>query len=175
MIESIQTHCHRGVFGSGAEGGRVRGPLHGIPIFSRTTSHCRPDDDDRRLDRAGSSIRRRMHSSPPSARRRVVLLGKANSASGRISGPPIIEGWRARGGQAKNPYVLDRIRAARARSGGGWQPIFARPIGTETDGSIVCPRRKRCCRHQADDRIVSRTGIIPIAHSQDTAGPMRGR
>src|SRR6185503_6707496 len=84
-------------------------------------------------------------------------------------------GWSGRGGQCRNPYALDRTPSG-SSSGSGVAVaanLCAVAIGTETDGSIVSP--STCCGIvgiKPTLGLVSRTGVIPIAHSQDTAGPM---
>src|SRR4029079_11545525 len=84
-------------------------------------------------------------------------------------------GWSGRGGQTKNPYVLDRNPCG-SSSGTGASisaNLAAVGIGTETDGSIVCPSSANgLVGIKPTVGLVSRAGIIPISHSQDTAGPM---
>ena len=84
-------------------------------------------------------------------------------------------GWSGRGGQAKNPYILDRNPCGSSSGSGGAVSanLCAAAIGTETDGSIVCPSSANgIVGIKPTLGLVSRAGIIPIAHSQDTAGPM---
>lgn len=106
----------------------------------------------------------------------AILLGKANlSEWANIRSNRSVSGWSARGGQARNPYALDRNPCGSSSgSGGGVSAnLCALAIGTETDGSIVCPAGVNgVVGLKPTVGLVSRSGIIPIAHSQDTAGPM---
>jgi len=158
--------------------GRVRGPLHGIPILLKDNV----DTADSMTTTAGSLA---LEGSIPlqdafiAAKLRsagAVLLGKANlSEWANIRSTHSSSGWSGRGGQAKNPYVLDRNPCGSSSGSGGAVSanLCAGAIGTETDGSIVCP--SSACGIvgiKPTLGLVSRSGIIPIAHSQDTAGPM---
>jgi amidase len=158
--------------------GRVRGPLHGIPILLKDNI----DTADGMTTTAGSLA---LEGSIPShdafiaAKLRAagaVLLGKANlSEWANFRSTHSSSGWSARGGQAKNPYVLDRNPCGSSSGSGGAVAanLCAGAIGTETDGSIVCPASANgVVGIKPTLGLVSRTGIIPIAHSQDTAGPM---
>src|SRR5687767_3990803 len=158
--------------------GRVRGPLHGIPILLKDNI----DTADRMTTTAGSFA---LEGSIPSqdafiaAKLRAagaVLLGKANlSEWANIRSTRSSSGWSARGGQARNPYVLDRNPCGSSSGSGGAVAanLCALAIGTETDGSIVCPASANgIVGIKPTLGLVSRAGIIPIAHSQDTAGPM---
>jgi amidase len=105
-----------------------------------------------------------------------VLLGKTNlSEWANFRSTASTSGWSARGGQVKNPYVLDR-NACGSSSGTGAAiaaNLAAVGVGTETDGSIMCPSGvSALVGIKPTVGLVSRAGIIPIAHSQDTAGPM---
>ena len=158
--------------------GRVRGPLHGVPILLKDNI----DTADSMTTTAGSLA---LEGSIPlqdafiAAKLRsagAVLLGKANlSEWANIRSTHSSSGWSGRGGQAKNPYVLDRnpCGSSSGSSGAVSANLCAGAIGTETDGSIVCP--SSACGIvgiKPTLGLVSRSGIIPIAHSQDTAGPM---
>jgi amidase len=158
--------------------GRVRGPLHGIPILLKDNI----DTADRMTTTAGSLA---LEGSIPlqdafiAAKLRsagAVLLGKANlSEWASFRSAHSSSGWSGRGGQAKNPYVLDRNPCGSSSGSGGAVAanLCAAAIGTETDGSIVCPSAANgIVGIKPTLGLVSRTGIIPIAHSQDTAGPM---
>ena len=155
-----------------------RGPLHGIPILIKDNIATA----DRMATTAGSFAL--VGAKPPAdaavaARLRAagaVLLGKANlSEWANFRSNSSSSGWSARGGQCKNPYVLDRSPCG--SSSGTAAAIAANfaalGVGTETDGSIVCP--SAACSLvgiKPTLGLVSRAGIVPIAHSQDTAGPM---
>ena len=158
--------------------GRVRGALHGIPILLKDNI----DTADSMTTTAGSLA---LEGSVPlqdafiAAKLRsagAVLLGKANlSEWANIRSTHSSSGWSGRGGLAKNPFVLDRNPCGSSSGSGGAVSanLCAGAIGTETDGSIVCP--SSACGIvgiKPTLGLVSRSGIIPIAHSQDTAGPM---
>lgn len=158
--------------------GRVRGPLHGIPILVKDNI----DTADSMTTTAGSLA---LEGSIPlqdafiAAKLRsagAVLLGKTNlSEWANIRSTHSSSGWSGRGGQAKNPYVLDRNPCGSSSGSGGAVSanLCAGAIGTETDGSIVCPASANgIVGIKPTLGLVSRSGIIPIAHSQDTAGPM---
>ena len=158
--------------------GHVRGPLHGIPILLKDNV----DTADRMTTTAGSlalagSIP--LQDSTVAAKLRAagaVLLGKANlSEWANFRSTHATSGWSGRGGQAKNPYVLDRNPCGSSSGSGGAVAanLCAAAIGTETDGSIVCPSSANgIVGIKPTLGLVSRAGVIPIAHSQDTAGPM---
>ena len=155
-----------------------RGPLHGIPVLLKDNV----DTADRNTTTAGSLAL--AGSVPPRdafvARRLraagAVLLGKANlSEWANIRSTRSTSGWSARGGQCRNPYALDRNPCG--SSSGSAVAVSANlcalAVGTETDGSIVCPSSANgIVGIKPTLGLVSRQGIIPIAHSQDTAGPM---
>ena len=155
-----------------------RGPLHGIPILVKDNVATR----DRMQSTAGSLAL--VGVSPPRdaflvERLRAagaVLLGKANlSEWANFRSSHSSSGWSGRGGQCRNPYALDRTPSG-SSSGSGVAvaaSLCAAAIGTETDGSIVSP--STCCSIvgiKPTLGLVSRAGVIPIAHNQDTAGPM---
>jgi len=155
-----------------------RGPLHGIPILIKDNI----DTADRMTTTAGSYA---LEGSIPSrdshiARRMreagAVLLGKTNlSEWANFRSTHSSSGWSGRGGQAKNPYVLDRNPCGSSSGSGSAVAanFCAVAVGTETDGSIVCPASANgIVGIKPTLGLVSRSGIIPIAHSQDTAGPM---
>src|SRR5215207_4403891 len=158
--------------------GRVRGPLHGIPVLIKDNI----DTADRMRTSAGSlalaeSIAPRDGFIAGRLREAgAVILGKTNlSEWANFRSTHSTSGWSGRGGQTKNPYVLDRNPCG-SSSGTGASisaNLAAVGIGTETDGSIVCP--SSACGLvgiKPTLGLVSRSGIIPISHSQDTAGPM---
>ncbi len=155
-----------------------RGPLHGIPMLLKDNI----DTADRLHTSAGSLALAESiapHDAPLVARLRAagaVLLGKTNlSEWANFRSAHSTSGWSGRGGQTKNPYALDRNPCG--SSSGSAAAISANlaavAVGTETDGSIVCPAA--ICGLvgiKPTVGLVSGAGIIPIAHSQDTAGPM---
>ena len=155
----------------------VRGPLHGIPVLlkdnidampmatsagSLALKDFRPGKDAflvRRLREAGA-----------------VILGKANlSEWANFRSSHSTSGWSGRGGQTRNPYALDRNPCG--SSSGSAVAVSANltavSVGTETDGSIVCPAAiNGVVGLKPTVGLVSRQGILPISHSQDTAGPI---
>jgi len=156
----------------------TRGPLHGIPVLIKDNI----DTGDRMMTTAGSlalegSIAAR--DAFVAGRLRAagaVILGKTNlSEWANIRSTKSSSGWSARGGQTKNPYILDRNPCG-SSSGTGTAiaaNLAAVGVGTETDGSIVCPSGAAgLVGIKPTVGLVSRSGIIPISHSQDTAGPM---
>ncbi|MEP6743995.1 MAG: amidase [Gemmatimonadota bacterium] len=159
-------------------GGMPRGPLHGIPVVIKDNI----DTHDKMTTTAGSlalegSIAPR--DSTVAARLRAagaIIIGKTNlSEWANFRGDHSSSGWSSRGGQCNNPYVLDRNPCGSSSgTGAAIAANFAAVgIGTETDGSIVCPANN-CGLVGVKPTIgmVSRAGIIPISASQDTAGPM---
>jgi amidase len=158
--------------------GRVRGPLHGIPIAIKDNI----DTHDAMTTTAGSLALE--GSIPPkdafiSARLReagAIILAKANMSEwAYFRGYRASSGWSARGGQCRNPYALDRNPCG-SSSGSGVAVsanLAAITIGTETGGSIMCPSSiNGVVGIKPTVGLWSRSGIIPISHSQDTAGPM---
>lgn len=155
-----------------------RGPLHGIPVLVKDNVATR----DRMQSTAGSLALAGV--TPPRdaflvERLRAagaVLLGKANlSEWANFRSTHSSSGWSGRGGQCRNPYALDRTPSGSSSGSGVAVAANLCPvaIGTETDGSIVSP--STCCGIvgiKPTLGLVSRSGVIPIAHSQDTAGPM---
>jgi amidase len=158
--------------------GRVRGPLHGIPVLIKDNIAT----GDRMLTTAGSlalaqgPAQRDAFIVTRLREAGAVIIGKANlSEWANFRSTHSSSGWSGRGGQCRNPYALDRNPCG--SSSGSGAAISANlacvGIGTETDGSIVCPSSANSLVGiKPTLGLVSRTGIIPIAHSQDTAGPM---
>ncbi len=156
----------------------ARGPLHGIPILLKDNL----DTADRMTTTAGSlalagSVPLRDSFVAQRLREAgAVLLGKANlSEWANIRSSHSSSGWSGRGGQCRNPYALDRNPCGSSSGSGSAvsASLCAAAIGTETDGSIVCPSTNNgIVGIKPTLGLVSRAGIIPIAHSQDTAGPM---
>ncbi len=156
----------------------ARGPLHGIPILIKDNI----DTADRMLTTAGSLAlvgSRPLQDSTVARKLReagAVILGKTNlSEWANIRSNHSSSGWSARGGQTKNPYALDRNPCGSSSGSGAAAAanFCAAAVGTETDGSVVCPSSANSLVGiKPTLGLVSRAGIIPIAHSQDTAGPM---
>jgi len=155
-----------------------RGPLHGIPILIKDNI----DTADKMMTTAGSLALLGSHAPKDSTvaqRLRdagAVILGKTNMSEwANIRSNHSTSGWSGRGGQTKNPYALDRNPCGSSSGSGAAVSanLAAAAIGTETDGSIVCPS-STCgiAGIKPTVGLVSRTGIIPISHTQDTAGPM---
>mgnify|MGYP003822609751 FL=1 len=157
--------------------GKSRGPLHGIPILLKDNidTHDMPTT-------AGATVLRGSY--PPSDSyltkklrdAGAVIIGKANlSEWANFRGDMSSSGWSGMLGQTKNPYVLDRNPCG-SSSGSGVAAaanLCAIAIGTETNGSIVCPSNNNgLVGLKPTVGLVSRTGIIPISATQDTAGPM---
>ena len=158
--------------------GRVRGPLHGIPVLLK--DNVATGDG---MDTTAGSLALAGNRAPRDAflveRLRAagaVILGKTNlSEWANIRSSRSSSGWSARGGQTRNPYALDRSpcgsssgTAAAVAAG-----LAVAGVGTETDGSIVCPSSATALVGvKPTVGLVSRTGIVPISRTQDTAGPM---
>lgn len=158
--------------------GRVRGPLHGVPILIKDNI----ETADPIPTTAGSLALAQnltQRDAPVVARLRAagaVILGKTNlSEWANIRASDSTSGWSAIGGLTRNPYALDRS-ACGSSSGSGVAAaasLAAIAIGTETDGSIVCPSAANgLVGIKPTVGLVSRTHVVPISHSQDTPGPM---
>jgi len=157
---------------------RLRGPLHGIPILIKDNI----DTADRMMTTAGSLAL--VGSKPPrdafvAKKLRdagAVILGKTNlSEWANFRSNHSSSGWSGRGGQTRNPYALDRNPCGSSSGSGAATAanLCAAAVGTETDGSVVCPSSANSLVGiKPTLGLLSRAGIIPIAHSQDTAGPM---
>src|SRR4051812_32771760 len=155
-----------------------RGPLHGIPVVIKDNI----DTADRMATTAGSlALESSIASRDAFVVQRLraagaVILGKTNlSEWANFRSTKSASGWSGVGGQTRNPYMLDR-NACGSSSGTGAAVaanLAAVGIGTETDGSVVCPSSVNgLVGLKPTVGLVSRTGIIPISHTQDTAGPM---
>ena len=158
--------------------GNLRGPLHGVPILIKDNI----DTADKMQTTAGSLALEGSIANKDSAvaeRLRAagaVILGKTNlSEWANFRGTSSTSGWSGRGGLTRNPYALDR-NACGSSSGSGAAAaasLCAAAVGTETNGSVVCPSSiNGIVGIKPTLGLVAQAGIIPIAHSQDTAGPM---
>lgn len=159
--------------------GKLRSPLHGIPVLIKDNI----DTADKMKTTAGSLALVDAPAPKQDAfivqklrRAGAIILGKTNlSEWANFRSSNSSSGWSGRGGQTRNPYLLDRSPCG-SSSGSGASiaaNLAAVAVGTETDGSIVCP--SSICGLvgiKPTLGLVSRSGIIPISHSQDTAGPM---
>ncbi|HYQ24743.1 amidase [Stenotrophomonas sp.] len=156
--------------------GRLRGPLHGIPVLLKDNINAAP-----MATTAGSLALQGFHPDDAYLVRRLreagaVVLGKTNlSEWANFRGNDSVSGWSARGGQTRNPYRLSHSPCG--SSSGSAVAVSANlasvAIGTETDGSIVCPAAiNGVVGLKPTVGLISREGIIPISFSQDTAGPM---
>ena len=155
-----------------------RGPLHGIPVLIKDNI----DTADKMMTTAGSLAL--VGSKPPKdsfvaqklRAAGAVILGKTNlSEWANIRSSHSTSGWSGRGGLTRNPYALDRNPCGSSSGTGAGisANLAAVGIGTETDGSIVCPSSSNgLAGIKPTVGLVSRAGIIPISHSQDGAGPM---
>ena len=159
--------------------GKIRGPLHGIPVVLKDNI----DTADKMKTTAGSLAlvdapvpKRDAFLVEQLRRSGAVILGKTNlSEWANFRSTSSTSGWSGRGGQTRNPYILDRNPCGSSSGTGAAiaANFAALGIGTETDGSIVCPAS--ICGIvglKPTVGLISRSGIIPIAASQDTAGPM---
>jgi amidase len=155
-----------------------RGPLHGIPILLKDNI----DTADQMLTTAGSLslVGSRPTQDATVAKKLreagVVLLGKTNlSEWANFRSTRSTSGWSARGGQTRNPYVLDRnpCGSSSGSAVAAAANLAAVTLGTETDGSIVCPASANgVVGLKPSVGLTSRAGLIPISHSQDTVGPI---
>jgi len=158
--------------------GKVRGPLHGIPVLIKDNidSADKMQTTAGSLALAGTPALRDAHIVQRLRDAGAVILGKTNlSEWANFRSTHSTSGWSGRGGQTRNPYVLDRNPCG-SSSGTGTSisaNLAAVGVGTETDGSIICPSSiNGLVGIKPTVGLVSRAGIIPISASQDTAGPM---
>ena len=155
-----------------------RGPLHGIPVLIKDNIDTADNMETTAgsLALLGSKPAKDAHVVERLREAGAVILGKTNlSEWANFRSSWSTSGWSGRGGQTKNPYALDRNPSGSSSGTGAAiaASLAAVGIGTETDGSIVSPAS--CCGLvglKPTVGLVSRSGIVPIAHSQDTAGPM---
>ena len=158
--------------------GKVRGPLHGIPVLIKDNI----DSGDQMMTTAGASalmghkakqdafILKKLRAAG------AVLLGKTNlSEWANFRSSHSVSGWSSRGRQSRNPYALDRSTSGSSSGSGAAVAanLCAVAIGTETDGSVVSPSSVNgLVGLKPTVGLLSRSGIIPISSTQDTAGPM---
>lgn len=159
--------------------GKVRSSLHGIPVLIKDNI----DTADKMMTTAGSLALVDAPKPKQDAfivqqlrKAGAVIIGKTNlSEWANFRGNRSISGWSGRGGQTNNPYFLDQNPCG-SSSGSGVAVsanLAAAAVGTETNGSIICPALTNgVVGIKPTLGLISRTGIIPIAHTQDTAGPM---
>jgi amidase len=158
--------------------GKVRGPLHGIPILLKDNiaTADKMQTTAGSLALAGVKPPRDAHVVQRLRDAGAVILGKTNlSEWANMRSIRSTSGWSARGGLTKNPYALDRNTSGSSSGSGAAiaASLATIAVGTETDGSIISPSNVNgLVGIKPTLGLVSRTGIIPIAHSQDTAGPM---
>lgn len=158
--------------------GKIRGPLHGIPVLIKDNI----DTADKMMTTAGSiALEGNMAKNDAFVVKQLrkagaVILGKTNlSEWANFRSTRSSSGWSSRGGQTRNPYVLDRSPCG--SSSGSAVAVAANlcavSVGTETNGSIACPASmNNIVGIKPTVGLVSRSGIIPISKTQDTAGPM---
>jgi amidase len=156
----------------------TRGPLHGIPVLIKDNIATR----DRMMTTAGSlalvgaAAPRDSFVAEQLRKAGAVILGKTNlSEWANFRSSQSSSGWSGRGGQCRNPYALDRSPCGSSSGTGAAvaASLAAVGVGTETDGSIVCP--SHACSLvgiKPTVGLIGRSGIVPISHTQDTAGPM---
>jgi amidase len=160
------------------DAGKSRGPLHGVPVILKDNI----DTHDKMPNTAGATALRNSYPKKDSFVTKklreagAIIIGKSNlSEWANFRAATSSSGWSGVGGQTKNPYVLDRNPCG-SSSGSGVAVsanlcMFA--IGTETNGSIVCPSNNNgIVGIKPTVGLISRSGIIPISFSQDTPGPM---
>jgi len=158
--------------------GKVRGALHGVPILIKDNidTHDRMQTTAGSLALEGNIAARDAFIVKQLRKAGALILGKTNlSEWANFRGKRSVSGWSSRGGLTRNPYALDRS-ACGSSSGSGAAVaanLCAAAIGTETDGSIICPSQTNgIVGIKPTLGLLSRSGVIPIAHSQDTPGPM---
>jgi len=158
--------------------GKLRGPLHGIPVLIKDNI----DTADRMHTSAGSlALANNIAARDSFVAQQLqlagaVILGKTNlSEWANFRSSHSSSGWSGRGGQTRNPYALDRSPSGSSSGSGSATAASccAVAVGTETDGSVTSPSAAAALVGVKPTLgLISRAGIIPIAHSQDTAGPM---
>ncbi len=158
--------------------GKPRGPMHGVPVILKDNI----DTHDKMPNTAGATILRNSYPDKDSfiamklREAGAVILGKANlSEWANFRADVSSSGWSGVGGQTKNPYILDRNPCGSSAGSGvaASANLCMVAIGTETNGSIVCPSNNNgIVGIKPTVGLLSRSGIIPISFTQDTPGPM---
>jgi amidase len=158
--------------------GKVRSALHGIPVLLKDNigTHDRMQTTAGSLALEGNIAAKDAFIVKELRKAGALILGKTNlSEWANFRGKRSVSGWSSRGGLTRNPYALDRSACGSSSgSGAGIAANLAMvAVGTETDGSIICPAQTNgIVGIKPTLGLLSRGGIIPIAHSQDTPGPM---
>ncbi|MGI8890190.1 MAG: amidase family protein [Chthoniobacterales bacterium] len=158
--------------------GRIRGPLHGVPILVKDNlaTKDKMETTAGSLALVGSEVPADSVVVQKLRQAGAVILGKANlSEWANFRGFAPFNGWSARGSFTRDPYLLyfDPCGSSSGSAAATAVYLCAASIGTETDGSIVCPSGNNLCVGlKPSVGLVSQDGIIPISHSQDTAGPI---
>jgi amidase len=158
--------------------GKVRSALHGIPVLLKDniSTHDRMQTTAGSLALEGNIAAKDAFIVRELRKAGALILGKTNlSEWANFRGKRSVSGWSSRGGLTRNPYALDRSACGSSSgSGAGIAANLATvAVGTETDGSIICPAQTNgIVGIKPTLGLLSRSGIIPIAHSQDTPGPM---
>jgi amidase len=158
--------------------GKVRSPMHGIPVLIKDNINT----GDKMMTTAGASALDGNHAAKDAfiiqqlRNAGAVLLGKTNlSEWANFRSTHSSSGWSSRGGQTRNPYILERNPSGSSSGSGAAASanLCAAAIGTETDGSVVSPSSVNgIVGIKPTVGLLSRSGIIPISSTQDTAGPM---
>lgn len=158
--------------------GKLRGALHGIPILIKDNidTHDRMQTTAGSLALEGNIAKKDAFIVKQLRKAGAVILGKTNlSEWANFRGKRSVSGWSSRGGLTRNPYALDRSPSGSSSGSGAAVAanLCVAAIGTETDGSIISPAQTNgIVGIKPTLGLASRSGIIPIAHSQDTPGPM---
>lgn len=158
--------------------GRLRGPLHGLPVLVKDNiaTHDRMATTAGSIALAGVPVPKDATLVTRLREAGAVLLGKTNlSEWANFRGKASVSGWSSRGGQTLNPYALDRTPSGSSSGTGAALAanLALLGVGTETDGSITSPAAVQALVGVKPTLgVVSRHGVVPIAFSQDTAGPM---
>ena len=158
--------------------GKVRGAMHGIPVLLKDNigTHDRMQTTAGSLALEGNIAATDAFIVRQLRKAGALILGKTNlSEWANFRGKRSVSGWSSRGGLTRNPYALDRSACGSSSGSGAGiaANLAAVAVGTETDGSIICPAQTNgIVGIKPTLGLLSRSGIIPLAHSQDTPGPM---